>query len=142
MKKLFIFILCLCVLPLTAQTYIVYIATGDVTVMTNGQSQPLQKGQELNEQSVVSILQGGQVVLLNKAERKLYTIKSEGKGKLSTLLSVQGNKSQDLTEAYVSYISEKIKSDRETNQKNYMQSAGSSYRDADSTLLQTLYPDD
>jgi hypothetical protein len=142
MKRLFIFILCLCVLPLAAQTYIVYIATGDVTVMTNGQSQPLQKGQELNEQSVVSILHGGQVVLLNKTERKLYTIKAEGKGKLSTLLSMQDNKSQDLTEAYVSYISEKIKSDSETNQKNYMQSAGSSYRDADSTLLQTLYLDD
>jgi hypothetical protein len=142
MKRLFIFILCLCVLPLTAQTYIVYIATGNVTVMTNGQCQPLKKGQELNEQSVVSILQGGQVVLLNKTERKLYTIKSQGKGKLSSLLRMQENKSQDITEAYVSYISEKIKSDNETNQKNYMQSAGTSYRDGDSTLIQTLYPND
>jgi hypothetical protein len=115
---------------------------GQVYVIINGQYTELQKAQSLTEKSVISIKDKGQLILLNKTERKLCTFKDTGQGTISSLLSMQGNKTQDLNDSYFSYISEKIKSGDEGNQKNYMQSAGTSYRDGDSTLIENLFHGD
>ena len=113
-----------------AQQFKVYSVTGIVKV--DGKN--VCERQVLSDKTVITIGKGGKVVLFNKKDSKLITLKHEGKGTVSTLLKMSGNSEKVLSGSYLSFIVKKLTSE-DGRDSSYMQSAGASYRDADSLLI-------
>lgn len=63
--------------------YIVHSVTGDVKVIKGAQSQPLQKGMEVNPSDLIDIPGNGVVEIFNELDNKIYT--SVKGGKLSVI---------------------------------------------------------
>ena len=138
MKHILIYLLLFTASYSFAQNYIVYSVVGNVYFSTNGAYTTIKKNQVLTSNSYIKIAEGGTLIVLNQDEKKLCTIKTIGEGTITSLLATTGNKSQSLTESYFTYIIEKMKSDGKENPNTYMQSAGTSYRDVDSTTISDL----
>ena len=138
MKHILIYLLLFTASYSFAQNYIVYSAIGDVSICTNGQYSTIEKSQKLTGSSYIKIAEGGSLIVINQDEKKLCTIKTVGEGSITSLLSETGNKTQSLTESYFTYIIDKMKSDGKENPNTYMQSAGTTYRDIDSTTISDL----
>lgn len=138
MKHILIYLLLFTASYSFAQNYIVYSVVGNVYFSTNGAYTTIKKNQVLTSKSCIKIAEGGTLIVLNQEEKKLCTIKVMGEGTIASLLATAGNKSQSLTESYFTYIIEKMKSDGKENPNTYMQSAGTSYREVDSTTISDL----
>ena len=138
MKNLLVLLVLFCTTCSFAQNYIVYSVVGEVCLSTNGTYTTIEKKQVLTSNSYIKIAEGGTLIVLNQDEKKLCTIKTIGEGTITSLLATTGNKSQSLTESYFTYIIEKMKSDGKENPNTYMHSAGTSYRDVDSTTISDL----
>lgn len=139
MKHILIYLLLFTASYSFAQNYIAYSVIGDVRICTNGQYSTIEKSQRLTGGSYIKIAEGGSLIVINQDEKKLCTIKTVGEGSITSLLSETGNKTQSLTESYFTYILDKMKNDGKAPQNSYMQSAGASYRDVDSTTMNNLF---
>lgn len=139
MKHILIYLLLFTASYSFAQNYIVYSAIGDVSICTNGQYNTIEKSQKLTGNSYIKIAEGGYLIVINQDEKKLCTIKTVGEGSITSLLSETGNRTQSLTESYFTYIIDKMKSGGKENPNTYMQSAGTTYRDIDSTTMNNLF---
>lgn len=138
MKKICIMMMLLWgTLIANAQQYKVYTVTGSVTA----DSKAVKAKQTLTDKSILSIAKGGKIILFDSKNKKLVTIKTEGKGTVSGLLKMAGNSVKELSGSYFSFITQKMTSE-EKNDNTYMQSAGSAYRDADSLLMDSIIPND
>lgn len=120
-----------------AQQYKVYSVTGNVTV--NGK--PVVAKQSLTSNSILSISKGGRIILFDSSSNKLTTLKNEGKGNIASHLKIAGNSEKTISGSYLSFIAQKMTSEDKKG-RTYMQSAGSSYRDVDSLLLNAIVPND
>lgn len=125
-----------------AQDYLVYTVKGDVIYKSGASVVKVEPGMKLNAKVQITIPADSRLIVLNEASKKLYTIKVETVDLLENLVKKQGNSTQQLTESYLAFIKQKITDSGNPKDKNHMQSAGTSYRDADSLLLKTLVPDE
>ena len=143
-KRLVIFLITLfaCWGSCHAQTIQVYAVKGDVRC-NDGQSETVVAiGMMIPPTAKVTVPEGGRLVVLNEADKQLRTIKTAVSGPIGELLKQENVSVQQLTDSYLSYIKSKITDSGNPKDKNYRQSAGTAYRDPDSLLLQTLFPED
>ena len=128
--------------PCLAQTYQVYAVKGDVKCV-DGQSEVLATvGMFISHTTIVTVPEEGRIVVLNENDKQLHTIKTAASGTFSELLKKDNVSVQQLTDSYLTYIKSKMTDSGDPKDRNYRQSAGTAYRDPDSLLLQTLFPED
>ena len=125
-------------LPCRAQDFQVYTTKGDITVASGHAQEIVVPGMSLSEKSILTIPDGARIVLLSEKDKKLYTIKEAAQAQLGSLIVRESSTTQQLTDSYLTFIRQKISDSGEPKEKNYRQSAGTSFRDADSTLIDVL----
>ena len=136
-KYLITMVLFMVTFVVNAQQYKVYSVTGPVTI----DGKAVKSKQVLSAKDVLSISKGGKIILFDSANKKLTTLKSEGKGVVASLVKMAGNSEKVISGSYLSFITQKMTSE-DKKDNTYMQSAGSAYRDADSLLLDAIVPND
>lgn len=135
-------VLTLCVLVTnficSAQVFQVYTVKGDVYLKKGDNMEKIVSGMLLQSSSAIVIREDGRLVVLSENEKKLYTMKKPQSGTLGALILKNENTPQHLTETYLKFIKQKITESEDGKEKNYKQTAGVSYRDADSLLLKKI----
>lgn len=141
--KYFVFSLLLlsCSFYCAAQDYQVYNVKGNVTVQRGQNQEPVNQGAFLSPTSILTIAEGARIVVLNEAKKELHTIKTPGSGTLSSFIISGNAPTQQLTESYLAFIKQKITDSGAPKDKNYKQSAGTSYRETDSLLMKAIVTD-
>lgn len=124
-----------------AQEFRVYTVKGSVTVKKGNGQENVVPGMILNSSDVLTLSVDGRLVVLSETDKALHTIKNPSTDYLGTLMKKEGNTTQRLTESYLAFIKQKIADSGNPKDKNYKQSAGTSYRETDSMLLQVLVPE-
>lgn len=143
MKKLFFLIAILaCVISCQAQTFQVYAVKGDVRCFDGQKGSLVTVGMLLGANTKLTIPNGGRIVFFNEVDKRLYTIKNASSGLIANLLMKDDVLVQQLTDSYLSYVKSKMNGSGNPQDKNYRQSAGVTYRDGDSLILQTLFHQD
>lgn len=127
---------------LSAQDYQVYTVKGDVAFKEGEKVVKVETGMVLGAKTVLVIPADARLVVLCETSKELSTIKVEATDTLENLVKKQGNTTQQLTESYLAFIKQKITDSGNPQDKNYKQSAGTSYRETDSLLLKTLVHDE
>ena len=125
-----------------AQNYQVYSVKGDVKSLNGKNEAPVTIGMQIQANTKVIIPAGGRLVILDEANKKLHTINTSATGTIAELLKKGDVSVQQLTDSYLAYIKSKITNSGGTQDKNYKQSAASSYRDPDSLLLRSIFNED
>ena len=126
-KQIFLLVALLFTCPVFSQTYLVYTVKGEVSSKKGNAAVQVHPGDELSGKSVITIPADGRLVVVNEADRKLYTVK-EGIGTFSTLVAADNCRSQSVTADYLAFIKEKATSGKKVKDVNYMQLAGTTYR--------------
>lgn len=129
----------LCIIT-TAQDFQVYTSKGDITVKNGNTIEKVVPGMILKSTSVITIPEESRLVVLFEKEKQLYTLKNPITEQLGNIIKSNGVTTQQLTESYLAFVKQKITDTGNPKDKNYKQSAGTSYRDADSLLLKVLVP--
>lgn len=127
---------------LFAQDYLVYTVKGDVVSKDGEKVVKVETGMILGAKTVLVIPAEARLVVFCETSKELSTIKVEATDVLENLVNKQGNTTQQLTESYLAFIKQKITDSGNPQDKNYKQSAGTSYRETDSLLLKTLVHDE
>ena len=143
MKKVTFILFCL-LLPFLAeaQTYQVYSVKGDIVLEQGGKKEKVIPGMKLLAGSVLTIPEQSRLVVLDESKKELYTVKIAANDELGKLIVTNGNTTQQLTDSYMAFIKQKITDSGDPKEKNYKQSAATSYRETDSLLLKILVPKD
>ena len=142
MKKIIIasLLIFICGSVCSAQDFLVYTVKGDITVYRGSKIEKIVSGMTLKSNDIINIPAESRLVILNESSKELHTIKAASNGQLSKLIVGEGNTKQQLTDSYLSFIKQKITGANSQQDKNYMQAAGTSYRDVDSTISNILVP--
>ena len=126
----------------SAQTFQVYAVKGEVKCNDGQNETVVAVGMMIPPTAEVTVPEGCRLVVLNEADKQLHTIKTTSSGPITELLKQENVSVQQLTDSYLIYIKSKRTDSGDSKDRNYRQSAGTSYRDPDSLLLQTLFPED
>lgn len=118
-----------------AQNYLVYTVKGNIK---SDNSVNVVPGMTLRADTRLSVPAESRIVILCESTKELHTIKTECSGSVKDLIKSTGNSTQQLTESYLAFIKQKIAGNDKVQETTYMQRTGTSYRDADSTLLNKL----
>lgn len=134
MKKLLILIVCffLPVSVVVAQNYIVFRTNGHVVI----NEKQVNAGDAITSQTELCIDKDCELMLIDEENNKMVTIKGPVDGKIIDVLKTTKVSLKDITSKYVSYMKQKL--NNKNNDKNYMQSAGTSYRETDSIAKTNL----
>ena len=71
----------------------------------------------------------------------MITLSSPISGQLKDIIGANSNR-KTLSDSYFQYVLKKMTEDDSPRDKNIMQSAATSYRDADSVMINIDYPED
>lgn len=124
-----------------AQDFLVYTVKGNITITKGNNIEKVVPGMTLKSTDKVNIPAESRLVILNESSKSLHTIKVSGNDILSKLLDNSNNTKQELTDSYLTFIKQKVSGIDDKKDKNYMQAAGTSYRDVnDSTIVNILIP--
>ena len=115
-----------------AQKYIVFRVQGDVVADKN----VVASGDVLTSAMNVVIGPAAELMVIDEENNKIVTIKGEAAGLFSGIITAKSNSFKDVTSKYVSYMKQKLSN--KGKDKDYMQSAGTSYRDLDSIAKKRL----
>lgn len=138
-KLLLLFFISVIGLSSLAQEYQVYSVKGEVTCGEGQNTIPAMVGMGIDTSTFITIPEGGRLVVLDESKKELYTMKNAVSGKMADVIQKEENSVQQLTDSYLTYIKSKMKDDGSPKDRNYRQSAASSYRDPDSLLLELLF---
>lgn len=140
MKKIFTFWLFAisCLIQCYGQSYQVYSIDGDVKLLKGNEESKLVPKKFLSPKDIIVVPENGKIVLFDEKAMKLYTIKQCGKKSIDAHLQAIGNSEKNITTQFLAFLKKKMNGG---NEKEYMQSAATSYRDADSLLIDVLIPD-
>ena len=119
----------------SAQNYIVYSVKGEIVMNKTKEVKP---GMSLKADDIIIIGQNSRIVILSEKEKRLYTIKTPGQGSLKQLFEKKENSFRKITDTYIAFLKKKISNADKVADKNYMQSAASSYREDDSTCVDII----
>lgn len=136
MKKLFFATLFTWVAFCQAQQFKVYSVVGEAKA--NGIT--IVQGMSLECNSLLTISDNSKVILLDLKNKRLYTIQAPANDKVEKLLP-KGT-AKDISEAYFQYITSKLLSSDEEEQRQAMPRAATSFRDGDTTLIKDIYNQD
>lgn len=135
-----LFLISACILQ--AQNYQVYTVKGEVTVKNGASKEAVEPGMILTQSSILDIPADARIVVLLESKKELHTIKGPAADQLGNIITSESHSTQQLTESYLAFIKQKITDTGASKDKNFKQSAGTSYREADSLLIQQLIPAD
>ena len=137
--KYFIFsiLLAFSALVANAQSYQVYSVKGDVRTSKGA----VKKGDKITGSTIITVAAEDRLVVLSETDKRLYTVKSAGKRPLAELVKSPTTSAQQLSDSYLAFVKKKIMGTENTD-KNYMQSAGTSFRETDSLLQNVLVPEE
>lgn len=114
-----------------AQKYLVYSVTGEVSTINKRISIPMKVGMNLVASSKIIVKNGGQLIVLDEDNARLYTIKTDYSGPLKSILPQASGK--QISSSYLNYLKQKISGKPNSiDDSRYKQTAGTSYRDSDS----------
>lgn len=123
-----------------AQDFQVYTVKGDILVQKDGKQEKVAPGMKLTAGSVLTVPAQARLVVLDESKKELYTVKTAATGELGKLVKTEGTSTQQLTDSYMAFIKQKIMDSGNPKDRNYKQSAGTSYRETDSLMLNILVP--
>lgn len=83
---------------------VVYDVTGKVTAVDRAKETPVEKRQTFSFSDRISIADGACIKLIDKEGRKMYTLRSKGRGKISTLIENQKQAGKNLSSQYFAYV--------------------------------------
>ncbi len=134
MKKILILIICSFspVSAIIAQNYIAFKTVGNVVI----EEKLVEEGNVITSDTKLRIDKDSELILIDEENNKMITIKGFAEGKLVDILKTINVSLKDVTSKYVSYMKQKL--NNKNNDNNYMQSAGTSYRETDSIAKQKL----
>ena len=136
-RRLFVILMIVC-LGCSARNYIVYAVKGFVTV---NQGASVKPGSVLSSSDILSVEKKSKLILLSEEEKKLYSIQEECIGKLEDLVNTNECSVKQLADSYLAFIKNKIfntQNSKGKEDKNFMQSAGTVYRETDSTSIEQI----
>lgn len=133
-KKILILIICsfLPISAIVAQNYIVFKTVGNVAI----EEKLVEEGNVITSDTKLRIDKDSELMLIDEQNNKMVTIKGSAEGKLTDILKTINVSLKNVTSKYVSYMKQKL--NNKNNDNNYMQSAGTSYRETDSIAKQKL----
>lgn len=141
MKKYFFVLVCLFLYSLCyAQDFQVYSSKGEVSVKKGDTVELVGPGMLLKPSSIITIPDGARLVILNEKEKKLLTLKNPTTDQLGNIIKSSEVSSQNLSESYLAFVKQKITDSGNPKDKNFKQTAGTSYRETDSLLVKVLIP--
>lgn len=116
-----------------AQSYSVFSVRGDVRVVKGKATAPIKLRQELEAQSRVAIPSTGKLILLDKANSKLYTINKPYSGTIANLLADDARCSmKNLSRQYLRYLVNQMAGKGVIETRTcYMDRTASAYRDVE-----------
>lgn len=138
MKRSLFFIFIIAFLSCNAKNYIVYNVKGVVTV---NQGVSVKSGNVLSSSDILSVEKESILILLSEEDKKLYTIKEKCIGKLDDLVNKKECSVKQLADSYLAFIKNKIlntQNSKGKEDKNFMQSAGTVYRETDSISIEQI----
>lgn len=118
-----------------AQNYMVYITKGNII---SKQHAEVKVGTIVSANDFIIVKKNSRLIILAEKEKRLYTISSECSGQLEILLKGKKCSIRNLADNYLHYIKNKIQDSKDIEDKNYMQSAGATYRETDSINVKVL----
>lgn len=131
---LFIIMLTLFSVSVSAQTYHVYTVSGKVTSTVGGKSKNVTPKMTLTATTNLTVADASRIVLINEQAKQMCTIKGAAKGTVKQLLSGKTASVKIVSPQYIAVLMKK--SSDNTSRSAYMQSAATSFRDLDSLLIQ------
>lgn len=141
-KKLILILFTAFGLSCSAQSFQVYAVKGEIKC-NDGQNETVASiGMMISPSTKVTVPEGGRLVVLNEVDKQLRTIKTSVSGPIAELMKQEEVSVLQLTDSYLTYIKSKMVDSGDTKDRNYRQSVGTAYRDPDSLLLQSLFPED
>ena len=120
-----------------AQQYKVYSVVGQVTA--NGKQ--IQRGMLIKGNCPIVIAENSKIIVLDERAKEMITLSSPISGQLKDIIGANSNR-KTLSDSYFQYVLKKMTEDDSPRDKNIMQSAATSYRDADSVMINIDYPED
>lgn len=130
---LFIILLALFTVTVSAQTYHVYSVLGKVTSTVGGTSKNVTPKMTLSAATSLTVADASRIVLINEQAKQMCTIKGAAKGTVKQLLGGKTASVKTVSPQYIAVLMKK--SSGNTSRSAYMQSAATSYRDLDSLLV-------
>ena len=118
-----------------AKDYMVYTTKGTII---SKQHKVVKVGTIISSKDYIIVEKNSRLVILSEKEKRLYTISSECSGDLEILLKGKECSIRNLADTYLQFIKKKIQNNGNIEDKNYMQSAGTTYRITDSINIITL----
>ncbi len=140
MKRIVILFLLLLPAVSFAQDFQVYSVKGAVTVKNGASPESVTPGMTLKANSLLDIPADARIVVLLESKKELHTLKGPAVDQVGNLVKKEGHSTQQLTESYLAFIKQKMTDSGSQKDRNYKQSAGTSYRETDSLLMQVLVP--
>lgn len=125
-------IICLCS---NARSYIVYSIKGNVIL---NQCDSIKTGSVLSSTDILRIDENAKLIILVEDEKRLYTIDVKCSGKLDELIKRKECSTRQLADSYLAFIKKKIFNSGNVEEKNYMQTAGTVFRETDSTVINAI----
>ena len=140
MKRIVVLLLLLVPAVCFAQEFQVYSVKGAVAVKNGASPDAVIPGIALKSNSVIDIPADARLVVLLESKKELHILKGPAVDQVGNLVKKEGHSTQHLTESYLAFIKQKITDSGSLKDRNYKQSAGVSYRETDSLLMQVLVP--
>lgn len=107
-RILFVCIILLCASMASAQKLTVYSVMGTVMEMKAGSKSKVLPKAQLSATSNISVNASSRIVLLDDANKEMYTIKGATEGKISSLLTGNNVVKKKLTSQYFSVLMNKL----------------------------------
>ena len=138
LKVLFVIVLAIAINTQCKAQYVVYTVKGNVSVS----GKAVKAGQKLTSSTAITLLKDSRIVILAEKEKKLFTFKTPCTTTVSKIIAGTEKTTQELTDSYLAFIKNKINETDAKADKNYMQSAGSAFRETDSLAVDVLVPEE
>lgn len=132
---LFIVMLTLFSVSISAQTYHVYTVSGKVTSTVGGKSKNVTPKMTLTAVTNLTVADASRIVLINEQAKQMCTIKGVAKGTVKQLLVGNNASVKTVSPQYIDVLMKKTSGNN--SRSAYMQSAATSFRNLDSLLIQT-----
>lgn len=122
-----------------AQTYAVYSVRGDVRLVQNKKSSPIEVRQGIQASDKVAVPTSGKLILLDKANSKLFTINKPCNGVVSQLIADNTHCSmKSLSKQYLRYLIGQMSGKGVIETRTcYMDRTASAYRDVEADSVAT-----
>lgn len=131
-RVLFVCIVLFCATSVSAQKLTVYSVMGTVTEMKAGSKNKVLPKAQLSATSNIAVGASSRIVLLDEANKEMYTIKGAVEGKIDLLLKGNNVVKKKLTSQYFTVLMNKLSNS--ASRSTYMQSAATSYRDTEELM--------